>query len=117
MQGPTGPGLKLCRNLYAFLTSLLDGSEHISVSEASYRGISNLIATVADHSIFIENHGKAQAMVLSIARVAELNAMAEDLRDLVLVLSRAATDSGNRTTFDDVLVAFDLTRDDLRTIH
>lgn len=97
--------------------TLLDDSEHLSVSEASSRGISNLIATALDHSILVENHGKAQAIVLSMARVAELNETADDLRDLALVLSRAATDSGKRTTFDDVLVAFELNRDDLRTIR
>jgi hypothetical protein len=39
-----------------------------------------------------------------------------DSRDLALVLARSATDSGGRTSFDDVLVASGHTRDSLASI-
>lgn len=97
--------------------SLLNGSEHLSITEAAKRGISGLIADVAHHSILLEKRGTAQALILSMDQVAEFNEVAEDLRDLALVLSRSATDNGIRTSFDDVLLAFDLSREDLKTIR
>lgn len=107
----------LHRNLYDLNMSLLNGSEHLSITEAAKRGISGLIADVAHHSILLEKRGTAQALILSMDQVAEFNEVAEDLRDLALVLSRSATDNGIRTSFDDVLLAFDLSREDLKTIR
>ena len=42
-----------------------------------------------------------------------LNEVEADLRSLVLALARSAADSGRRTSFDDVLVAFGQTRESL----
>jgi hypothetical protein len=41
---------------------------------------------------------------------------AADLRDLALVLARSATDSGRRTSLDEVLDAFGHTRESLATL-
>jgi hypothetical protein len=42
---------------------------------------------------------------------------AADLRDLALVLARSVTDSGRRTSFDDVLAAFGQTRDSIAAVE
>jgi hypothetical protein len=47
----------------------------------------------------------------------EIEEAAADLRDLALVLARAATDSGQRTSFDDVLTAFGCTRDSIAAVE
>jgi hypothetical protein len=41
---------------------------------------------------------------------------AADLRDLVLVQARAVTDTGRRTSLDEVLEAFGQTRESLDTL-
>jgi len=53
------------------------------------------------------------AAVVGIGRLAELEEAAADLRDLALVMARAATDTGRRTTLGDVLEAFGHTRESL----
>jgi hypothetical protein len=47
----------------------------------------------------------------------ELEEAAADLRDLALVLSRAVTDTGPRTSLDEVVAAFGHTRESLAAIE
>jgi len=49
-------------------------------------------------------------------RLAEIEEAAADLRDLALVVARAVTDSGRRTSLDDVLEAFGETRESLAAL-
>jgi hypothetical protein len=49
-------------------------------------------------------------------RLAEIDEAAADLRDLALVLARAVTDPGERTSLDDVLAAFGQTRESLEAL-
>jgi hypothetical protein len=49
-------------------------------------------------------------------RIEALEQARADLRDLALVLSRAATDSGERVPFGEVLGAFGLSREDLDAV-
>jgi hypothetical protein len=44
-------------------------------------------------------------------RLAEIDEATADLRDLALVLARSATDTGRRTSLDEVLGAFGHTRE------
>jgi hypothetical protein len=56
------------------------------------------------------------AAVVSMGRLAEIDEAAADLRDLALVLARAVTDPGERTSLDDVLAAFGQTRESLEAL-
>jgi hypothetical protein len=53
------------------------------------------------------------AAVVGIGRLTELEEAAAVLKDLALVLARTASDTGERTSLDDVLAAFGPTRDSL----
>ena len=64
----------------------------------------------------MDARGQPVAAVVSMRRLEELDETAEDLRDLALVLARSATDSGRRTSMDDVLAAFGQTRESLESI-
>ena len=68
----------------------------------------------ADLVVTRRNH--PVAAVMGIARLDRLKAAESDLRDLALVLTRAATDTGRRTSLDDVLAAFGHTRDSLAAL-
>ncbi|MET7462521.1 prevent-host-death family protein [Nonomuraea sp. NPDC005501] len=54
--------------------------------------------------------------VVSICRLDELESAAADLRDLALVLARAASDTGERVSLDEVLAAFGHTRESLAAV-
>jgi hypothetical protein len=82
-------------------------TEHVSVTEASRRGVARLVADAAhDSEVVVERHGAAVAAVVSYDRFAELTRLRDDLRDLALVLGRAAGDDGRRHALDEVVDAF-----------
>jgi prevent-host-death family protein len=87
----------------------------LSVSEASSRGVAGLVKD-SEHGAdtVVERHGRPVAAVVSIQHFGELRELEQDLLSAALVLSRAATDNGNRTDLDDVIAAFGFTRDELQ---
>ncbi|RMI35272.1 type II toxin-antitoxin system prevent-host-death family antitoxin [Nocardia stercoris] len=94
--------------------TILRNTRELSVTDAAQRGVAGLVAD-AEHGadLVVTRHHRPVAAVVSMARLAELDQAESDLRDLALVLARAATDSGRRTSLDDVLTAFGLTRESL----
>lgn len=86
----------------------------ISISEASRRGISSLVShaeTGAD--VVLERHGRPVAVVVGADRMRSILESEDDLRSAALVLARAATDSGARTSLDDVIESLGYARADL----
>lgn len=75
--------------------------------------MSGLVAAVSEADIILERHGEPVAAMIGMDRIEALEQARADLRDLALVLSRAATDSGERVPFDEVLGAFGLLREEL----
>lgn len=49
-------------------------------------------------------------------RLRDLEELADDLRDLALVLARQATDTGERVSLDEVLAALGYTRESLERL-
>jgi prevent-host-death family protein len=85
----------------------MGGSERVSVSEASRRGVARLVADAAHgDEVVVERHGVPVAVVVGAERHAELEQLRDDLRDLALVLGRAAGDDGRRHSLDEVVDAF-----------
>ncbi|UGT60584.1 hypothetical protein [Nocardia asteroides] len=94
--------------------SMLHNSRELSVSDAARRGVAGLVADAEGGAdLVVTRHHRPVAAVVGMDRLAELDRAESDLRDLALVLARAATDSGNRTSLDDVLDAFGHTRQSL----
>lgn len=98
--------------MYTLLMSI-DAGREITVSEATKRGVAGLMADAERHDIVVTRRHHPVAAVVSMRRLAELEALSDDLRDLALVLARSATDGGNRTSLDVVLEAFGHTRQSL----
>lgn len=98
------------------MVALRDAHE-LSVTDATKRGVAGLVSD-AEHGadLVVTRHHRPVAAVVGIQRLAELDEAAADLRDLALVLSRVVTDSGRRTSFDDVLTAFGHTRESLAAV-
>ncbi len=97
--------------------ALLHDHDIVSVTEATRRGVSGLVAAAeSGRDVIVARHSKPVAAVVSMRRLGELQKLEEDLRDLALVVARAATDSGRRTSLDDVLAAFGHTREELEAL-
>lgn len=108
----------LCIFLYSFVVVALNEARELTVTQASARGVAGLVAD-AEHGevLVVTRHHRRVAAVVDVRRLAEIEEAAEDLRDLALVLARSATDSGRRTSFDDVLAAFGHTRESLDAVE
>lgn len=94
--------------------TILAHPQEMTVSEATQRGVAGLVAE-AEHGtdVVVTRHRRPVAAVIAYHRLEELSRAAEDLRDLALVLARRATDSGTRTSLDDVIHAYGYTRESL----
>lgn len=97
--------------------ALVRDQDIVSVTEAVRKGVSRLVAEAErGRDVIVARHSKPVAAVVSMRRLGELQELEEDLRDLALVVSRAATDTGRRTSLDDVLAAFGHTREELEAL-
>ena len=83
------------------------GTERVSVTEASRRGVARLVADAAHGTeVVVERHGAPVAAVVDYERYTELARLRDDLRDLALALGRVAGDDGARHSLDEVVDAF-----------
>jgi len=97
--------------------TILHDAREVSVTEAAQRGVAGLVADAEQGSdIVVTRRHQPVAAVVGIQRLRELDDAATDLRDLALVVVRAATDTGARTSLDDVLAAFGHTRESLAAL-
>jgi prevent-host-death family protein len=82
-------------------------TEHVSVTEAARRGIARLVADAAHgDEVVVERHGLPVAAVIGVARLEELEALRDDVRDLALALARVADDDGHRVGLGTALDVF-----------
>jgi prevent-host-death family protein len=97
--------------------TILHDLREVSVTEAAQRGVAGLVSDAEQGSdVIVTRRHKPVAVVVSMRRLAEIEAAMADLHDLALVLARAATDSGRRTSLDDVLDAYGHTRESLQAL-
>lgn len=96
----------------------LKDARSISVTDATKRGVAGLVADAEKGAdLVVTRHQRPVAAVVGVRRLAELEEAAADLRDLALVLSRAVTDTGRRTSLDEVIEAFGHTRESLAEVE
>jgi prevent-host-death family protein len=97
--------------------TILAHPREMSVTEATQRGVAGLVTEAEQGAdVVVTRHRRPVAVVISYQRLEELSRTAEDLRDLALVLARKITDTGERTSLDDVLEAFGHTRTSLAAL-
>lgn len=86
----------------------------LSITEANRSGISGLISSAeSGQEIALSRHGRVVAEIVSADEIDQLRRDRETLRDAALVMTRIATDSGNRTNLDDAMTAFGVDRAEL----
>jgi prevent-host-death family protein len=98
--------------------TVLQDANQITVTEAAKRGVAGLVADAEQgEALVVTRHHRPVAAVVGIRRLAEYEEVITDLRDLALVLARSVSDSGQRTSLDDVLEAFGHTRETLAAVE
>jgi antitoxin (DNA-binding transcriptional repressor) of toxin-antitoxin stability system len=103
--------------LYSFGMSIFSDARELSVTEAAQQGVAGLVAEAERGcDLVVTRRHHPVAAVVGINRLAELEQVAADLRDLALTLARVATDDGRRTSLDEVLTAFGQTRESLAAL-
>ncbi|WP_035857703.1 type II toxin-antitoxin system Phd/YefM family antitoxin [Cryptosporangium arvum] len=94
--------------------ALLHDPHQVSVTEAAQRGVAGLVAEAeAGADVVVTRRHQPVAVLVSFQRLEQIDTVLSDLHDLALVLARSATDTGHRTSIDDVLTAFGHTRESL----
>ncbi|MFC7328409.1 type II toxin-antitoxin system prevent-host-death family antitoxin [Marinactinospora rubrisoli] len=94
--------------------AILRNVHEVSVTEAARRGVAGIVSDAENGAmIVVTRRHEPVAAVVGYARLAELEQAEEDLRDLALVMARAATDTGERIPFEDAMKAFGLTKESL----
>ncbi len=89
-------------------------TETVSVTDASARGVAGLVREAEEgHEVIVARHGHPVAAVIGMTRFENLRELERDLRSACLVLARAASDNGIRTSLDDAISAFGFDRAEL----
>lgn len=93
---------------------VVEEHNELTVTEATRRGVAGLVADAErDDEVVVTRRNQPVAAVVSMRRLADLETTEADLTDLALVLARAVTDTGERSSLDEVLAAFGQERQSL----
>jgi antitoxin (DNA-binding transcriptional repressor) of toxin-antitoxin stability system len=97
--------------------TILHDAHELSVTEATQRGVAGLVSDAEKGAdVVVTRRQRPVAVVVGVGRLTEIEEAVSDLHDLALVLVRASTDTGRRTSLDDVITAFGHTRESLAAL-
>lgn len=81
------------------------------MTDASRRGVARLVADAeVGAGVLVSRRGVPAAAVIGVDRLEAMLRREDDVRSAALVLVRAATDGGTRTSLADVIVALGFDR-------
>lgn len=87
------------------------------MTDAARRGVAGIVQDAEQgRELVVTRRREPVAAVVAYKRLEELEQAEADLRDLALVLARSTTDSGERTSLDEVLSAFGHGRNSLEEL-
>jgi PHD/YefM family antitoxin component YafN of YafNO toxin-antitoxin module len=89
------------------MTKTIAAFHTMSVTDAATRGVAALVREAEEGTdVVVERRHQPVAAVISVGRLEALREAQRDLRDIGLVLTRAATDTGERVDLDTVIARF-----------
>lgn len=92
-------------------------AEPLPIAEASRRGVSKLVTDAENgHATILRRHSQPVAAMISFRELQRLQGIERDLVDVALVLARAATDNGRRTSLDAAIEALGFSREQLASM-
>jgi antitoxin (DNA-binding transcriptional repressor) of toxin-antitoxin stability system len=90
------------------------GSRALSVTEAAARGVAGLLRDAEEGAdVVVARWGHPVAAVVSMCRLSRLREPESNLRDISLVLTRMATDTGVGVELDQIISEFGFDRAEL----
>ena len=93
-------------------------AEPLPIAEASRRGVSKLVADAErGRPTILRRHSEPVAAIIGYQELVRLQGLERDLVDVALVLARAATDNGRRTSLDSVIEGLGYTREQLEAME
>ncbi len=114
---PSATGSRNYLATYILLAVSIDLARPLPITEASRRGVSRLVADAeGGQATILRRHSEPVAAVIGYQELLRLQALERDLVDVALVLARAATDDGQRTSLDEVIEGFGYTRGQLEAM-
>jgi hypothetical protein len=97
--------------------SVIDSATALLITEGHKRGVSRLAADAeAGHPTVLKRREVPVAAVVGYEELQRIAGVERDLIDVALVLSRAASDTGRRTSLDEVIERFGFTREQLENM-
>ena len=94
--------------------TVLDSAEALLITEGHKRGLSRLAADAEHgHPTVLKRREVPVAAVVGYGELQRIANIERDLIDVALVLTRAATDTGRRTSLDEVIERFGFSREQL----
>lgn len=89
-------------------------AQTLSMSDAAKRGVPGLARAAETGATFVvERNHRPVAAIIGVEQLRRYEEAERDLRDLSIVLIRSATDSGKRTSLEDVMTRFGFDREQL----
>ena len=87
--------------------------ELVSSEEAGERGLADLLVDASHRPIAVDT-SQGQVVIMRRDMIDQVVDRHEDFLDALLVVTRAVTDPGNRTSLDDVIAELELTEDEIQ---
>ncbi len=97
--------------------AVIETDEIVAVTEAG-RKLSTLVKEVEHHGqrVLVKNN-RPVAVLIGVRRLRQLQDAEDSLADIALLLARILTDDGERTSLEDVLRAYGVTRQELKDLE
>lgn len=87
-------------------------AEPLPIAAPSRRGVSKLVTDAENsHATILQRHAEPVVAVISFHELQRLQGLERDLLDVALVLARAATETGRRTSRDEAIESLGFTRE------
>lgn len=96
---------------------MTDTTQSLLITEASALGVSKLASLASlGQTTILEKRNQPIAAVIGYAQLHRYTELERDMLDLALVATRSATDTGVRTSLDDVIEHLGYTRDQIESL-
>lgn len=101
----------MCTDICILMGVPKQTTKTLSISDAAKRGIPGLARAAETGATFVvERNHRPVAAIIGVDQFHRYEEAERDLRDLSIVLIRSVTDSGARTSLDDVMARFGFDR-------
>ena len=104
--------VNICTDVCILIAVTKCAAQNLSMSDAAKRGVPGLARAAETGATFVvERNHRPVAAIIGVEQLHRYQEAERDLRDLSIVLIRSATDTGARTSLDEVMARFGVDRE------